>query len=469
MTKHTPDRGRSSFLNGNAIALALSMLLASLGVSIATVALPALSREFSVSVSDVQWVILAYLLAVTVTVVPAGRMGDLFGHRRVLLIGLAVFAAASALSSVAPTLAVLVIARAVQGIGGAILMALTVSAARELVSVDRTGSLMGLLGSMSAVGTALGPSLGGVLISSFGWRSCFVLMTALGLGALLTAIRGSARTNSPAETANLSLDLPGSLALGLALAFYALAMTGTFSSRISGSLLLTACGLATVLFIVLERRAKSPLVHLPAFRNHTILASLFMNLLVSTGMMATLVIGPFYLIFGLGLNEALVGMTMAVGPVVAAVSGVPAGRLTDRFGPAAILLAGLAEMMVGFICLAFLPGLLGVGGYVLSLAILTPGFQLFLAANNTTMMIAAEANQRGMLSGLLGLSRNLGFMTGASGMSALFAAVVGTRNIQLAASETVSKGFLVVFLAAAGLMIIAMAASRSPFSSPRSP
>jgi MFS family permease len=124
--------------------LALSVLVASLGISIATVALPALAREFSAAISAVQWVILSYLLAVTVAIVTAGRLGDMFGHRRVLLIGLLIFATASLACGLAPTLAVLIGARTVQGVSAAMLMALPMAIARETISPERIGSAMGL-------------------------------------------------------------------------------------------------------------------------------------------------------------------------------------------------------------------------------------------------------------------------------------------------------------------------------------
>src|SRR5690349_6052104 len=114
-------------------ALAGAMLLSSLGISIATIALPALARDFSAPISGVRWVILAYLVAATVAIVLAGRFGDLLGHRRVLLAGLSLFAAASVLCAAAPTLDVLIAGRIAQGIGGAILMALPVSLIRETV------------------------------------------------------------------------------------------------------------------------------------------------------------------------------------------------------------------------------------------------------------------------------------------------------------------------------------------------
>jgi MFS family permease len=170
-------------------------------------------------------------------------------------------------------------------------------------------------------------------------------------------------------------------------------------------------------------------VPLPLVRDRATGASLATNLLVSAVMMATLVVGPFFLSFGLGLDAALVGLVMAVGPVTSALAGIPAGRATDRFGTRRVLAAGLIEMTVGLICLAFLPRFFGVAGYVAALILLTPGFQLFLAANNTAVMASAGEKQRGMVSGLLGLSRNLGFMTGASMMTTFFAISVGTEDI----------------------------------------
>ena len=156
--------------HGAVAGLALAMLLASLGTSSANVALPALGTAFAAGFNHVQWVVLVYLLAITVAVVGAGRLGDRLGHQRVLLGGLALFTLASALCALAPTLNLLIAARLVQGLGAAVMIALTVAVMRETARPARIGSAMGLLGTMSAVGTALGPSLGGVLLAGPGWR-----------------------------------------------------------------------------------------------------------------------------------------------------------------------------------------------------------------------------------------------------------------------------------------------------------
>jgi len=161
--------------------LSLSMLLSALGTSITNVALPTLVQAFNASFQEVQWVVLAYLLAITTLVVSVGRLGDIAGHRRLLLAGIVLFTVASVLAGFAPTLWLLIAARAAQGLGAAIMMALTMAFVGEMVPRGRTGSAMGLLGTMSAVGTALGPSLGGGLIAGPGWRAIFFINVPLGI------------------------------------------------------------------------------------------------------------------------------------------------------------------------------------------------------------------------------------------------------------------------------------------------
>ena len=155
--------------------LSLSMLLSSIGTSIANVSLPTLAQAFDASFQQVQWVVIAYLVTITTVIVSVGRLGDMTGRRRLLLVGVFLFTVASVLCGVAPTLWLLIAARAAQGLGAAIMMALTMAFVGETVPKSQVGSAMGLLGTMSAIGTALGPSLGGMLISGFSWRAIFLI------------------------------------------------------------------------------------------------------------------------------------------------------------------------------------------------------------------------------------------------------------------------------------------------------
>ncbi|MBN9670197.1 MFS transporter [Roseibium aggregatum] len=439
------------------IALAAASLTASLGISIASVLLPTLTRSFGTTVSQAQWVVLAYLVAVTVTIVSAGRLGDLFGHRRVMVSGLVAFLAASILCALAPSLDLLILGRALQGVSGAILIALPMSIARDMVPAGQLGSVMGLLGTTSAAGTALGPSLGGLVLAWSDWRTAFWLLAgvaALTLGLAVFAIR---RDSFHGPKSLMSLDLPGTIVLIVALAAYSLGTSGGASGiPVSPAVLMAGALFAIVIFVAVETRVTTPLVPMAVLTDRMTGAGFAMNILIGAVMMATLVVGPFFLTFSLGLKESIVGLVLAVGPVVAAFSGMPAGRLTDRFGARRVMFAGLMQTTLGLIILAFLPRYFGVGGYVAALIILTPAFQMFLAANNTAVMAGASREERGRLSGLLGLSRNLGLMTGASAMSTLFVVFMGTGDPAEALIADVSHAFTMTFFIAAALAMTAL-------------
>ena len=193
------------------------------------------------------------------------------------------------------------------------------------------------------------------------------------------------------------------------------------------------------------------------FRDPVLSASLAMSALVSTVMMATLVVGPFYLSRALGLDAALVGLVMSVGPLVAALTGVPAGRIADRFGARRMTIVGLIGMAAGSFILSMMPATLGIPGYIAPIVVITAGYALFQAANNTAVMTDVRPDQRGVISGMLNLSRNLGLITGASVMGAVFALASATIDITTARPEAVATGMRITFAVAAILIVVALA------------
>lgn len=380
-------------------ALSLSMLLSSLGTSIANVGLPTLARAFGATFHQVQWVVLAYLLAITAFSVGAGRLGDGFGPRRLLLAGITLFVAGSLVGGLASALWILIAARVVQGLGAAAMMALAMALAGKLAVKGRAGHAMGLLGTMSALGTALGPSLGGVLIGGLGWRSIFLVCVPLGVTAFALVWR------------YLPADQPANRVGGLSLGL---------------------------------------------LRDPVLRAALVASTLVSTVMMATLVVGPFHLARGLGLDTVLVGLAMSAGPVVAALTGVPAGRLVDRHGVERMARIGLIILLAGSVFLSLAPVGLGIAGYVVPLVMMTAGYALFQTANNTGAMALAGAERRGLVSGLLNLSRNLGLVAGAAVMGALFALATGAPDVAQADPASVVAGTKATFMVAALVILLAL-------------
>ncbi|MDQ6877551.1 MAG: MFS transporter, partial [Candidatus Dormibacteraeota bacterium] len=270
--------------------LSLSMLLSSLGTSIANVSLPTLVQAFTASFQQVQWVVLAYLLAVATLVVSVGRLGDVVGRRRLLLAGIFLFTMASVLCGAAPALWLLIAARAAQGLGAAIMMALTIAFVGGTVPSERTGSAMGLLGSTSAIGTALGPTLGGVLIAGLGWPAIFLINVPLGLLALILAYRYLPIDRQRPNTLRTSFDSMGTFLLALTLGAYALAMTvGNGNFGLLNITLLLAAFLGLALFTLAEKKAAAPLLRLAMFRNPLLSSGFAMSALVTTVVMATLV------------------------------------------------------------------------------------------------------------------------------------------------------------------------------------
>src|SRR5581483_4802779 len=394
--------------------LSLSMLLSSLGTSVANVALPTFARVFSASFQEVQWIVLAYLLAITTLIVSVGRLGDIIGRRRLLLAGIFLFTAASVLCGVTPALGFLIAARAAQG-------------------------------------------LGAVLIAGLGWRAIFLVNVPLGILSFLLAQRTLPVDRRRANAERAGFDSVGTLLLALTLAAYALAMTigrGAFGSL--NLALLAAAAFGVALFARAESRAASPLIRLAMFRDPVLSAGLAMSALVSTVMMATLVVGPFYLSGALGLDAAGVGLVLSVGPLVVALTGVPAGRLADHFGAPRMAIAGLIGIGAGSLVLSVLPLAFGIPGYLASIVVITLGYGLFQTANNTVVTTDVPADRRGVVSGILNLSRYLGLTTGAAVMGAVFALGSATVDVTTARPDAVAAGLRFTFLVASMLIAVAL-------------
>lgn len=383
---------------GITITLGLSILLASLGTSIVNIALPTLAEVFLLPFIQVQAVVIGYLISLTITVVIAGRLGDRYGCKSMLIVGLVIFSLASLLCSVAPSLWILVAARSFQGIGAAFLMTLAMALTRQTVSKSQLGRAMGMLGTISALGTALGPVLGGLLITLSGWQSIFGLQFILASIAIILAWVLLPNDCIRKQIPTLSSWQP----------------------------------------------------------DQNITPNLMVNLLVAAVMMTTLVIGPFYLSLGLSLNQIQVGLIMGIGPVVAILSGIPSGRLVDRWGSRYIVAIGLIFLIIGSFMLAIVPKLMGLSGYIFPIIILTLGYQLFQAANNTMTLADVPKARQGMVSGLLSLSRNMGLIIGASVMGAIFSFGVGTIQFNQATALAIIDGMQFTFLCAGALMIVGL-------------
>lgn len=441
-----PKAFAASSTKGTLFTLCIGVLFPSLGISIANVALPTLATSFQASFHETQWVILSYLLSITTLIVAAGRLGDLVDPRRLFLCGVAIFGLSSLAGGFAPTLFFLIIARLAQGMGAAILMSLSVALISRVVSKEHTGSAMGLVGATSALGTALGPSLGGALIYLFGWRSIFFIYAPFCCLLFLMALK----TLTPQKRIPLShkthLDYPGVFLLSTCLASYALLLT--FEERLFckiNVIFLLTCLLSLVLIIQREQKTPYPLIPVSLFTERGVKKHLGLSALTSGILMTNLVVGPFYLTHGMGLSTQHVGLVMSFGPMIVVVTGVHAGRLVDRYGFNALTLLGLLSLSLGSFLVALIPMSQGIPGYLGAVILIAGGFAVFQTANNTALLRNVADHHRGMMSGLLNLSRYLGLITGTCVMGAVFSFATGTPHIESALAQDVAVGMHTTF------------------------
>ncbi len=167
-------------------------------------------------------------------------------------------------------------------------------------------------------------------------------------------------------------------------------------------------------------------------------------------------VGPFYLSYGLRLAPAFIGIVMSIGPIVVALTGVPAGRIVDRLGAQRLTIIGLGGIGAGSCSLAVIPFEFGIYGYIIPIVVITIGYALFQIANNTAVMKDVPSDRRGTISGMLSLSRNLGLITGTSVMGAVFAIGLGMSDITEASPEAVADGMRITFAVAAVFIVIAL-------------
>lgn len=437
------------------LSLAFPAMLASMGISMPNVVLPALADYFAAPFPMIQWIVLGYLLSITALVVVVGRLADALGYRVLLLAGLLLYALSALGAALSSSLPWMILMRVIQGGGAAVMMVVSMAAVSLWLPTHQTGKAMGLLASVSALGMALGPVLGGWLADIWQWRALFVCLSVLaGLAAVLVWCVPDTDTAERSSFTWRQFDYLGALLLIFALLALLLASTLPWELWSRLSLYLLAL-LLLVSFVRIERNVQAPLLRLDLLLQPTIASGAVFNMVVMLVMMTTLVVGPFYLAYGLLLSEASLGAVMSLGPMTVFLSSFIAGYWVDRFSARTVRYSGQLLLLAG--CVLFTNVALdqSVLGYVAPLMMTTLGYSLFQTANNSEVLLSVDAQHKGVLSGLLGLSRNLGLVLGASMMSGLFAFYAG---VDLTAATALSQqqaqsGLNHVFVVAGVIML----------------
>lgn len=402
--------------------LALGVTMATLDISVVNIALPTLSRTFGVPLTTVEWVVLAYVLTITGLLLTLGRIADAAGRRRVYGAGLVVFVAASALCAAAPGALTLAAARALQGVGAAMM---TANSAALLVShfpPGERGRALGAFGAVVGVGLAMGPPLGGLIVDHGSWRWLFLLN--LPIGALAFVLLRRIPPDAPSATWP-RIPVPASAAWFGALTALLLALSQGpargWGDRLVLGLLAAAIGLG-IAFFALERRVQDPL--LPGdlggagFR-----ATVALTLIGQALSMAVGIHMPLYLEEVLGLGPATTGQWLAILPLAALGLAPLAGRLSDRVGTRPFMAAGLALTACGMAALALLGTAPSATRVAIALTLVGVGLGLFVVTNTSALLGHVPPARLGAASGMQATMRNLGI----AGGSAVATAVLASR------------------------------------------
>jgi len=443
-----PDRIRS-LPRASWLAVAtvcVGAFMGQLDASIVTVALPRLRTDLGISLGAAEWVSLAYLLVLVGTVIAVGRIADVFGRKLLYSYGFALFTVASLGCGLSSGLAALLAFRVLQAIGAALLQANSVALIRTTVAAGRLNRAIGLQGAAQALGLALGPSIGGLLIAAGGWRWVFWVNLPVGVlgscaGLLFlprTRIRAS-RTRPDWIGLGCLLPATGALLLGLSL------LDGR-PARAGGLVLLGLAGLLA--FGLHERRAAAPLVELELLRDRTLRAGLTGALLGYLVLFAALFLCPLFLAARLHLSAAQTGLLVSILPVTLAMLAPVAGLAADRYSAGPVTRTGMVLTTLGCGCGALLAGRLT--GLALLLALVGAGLGLFTPANNAMVAGRGRLDQAGLVSGVLNMTRGVG--------TALGVAVAGAAYTLAGPNPVV--GFRVTAALLAGLALLGATLSR---------
>jgi EmrB/QacA subfamily drug resistance transporter len=382
-------------------ATILGSSMAFVDSTVVNVALPVLQESLQASVSAVQWVVEAYALFLSALVLVGGALGDRFGRRRIFTIGIAVFGASSAGCALAAGVGWLVLARAVQGVGAALLVPSSLAILGAAFSRERRGRAVGTWSSLTAVASAIGPVAGGWLVEVASWRAVFLLNLPIAAAVLAIALRKVPETRDPPAG---PLDWTGALTatLGLGAMIYGLIeapAAGWGSPRVWGSLAAGAIALAA--FVVVERRTRHPLVRLDLFRNRTFAGANLLTLFLYAALSAAMFLLPFVLIQARGYSPSAAGAALLPLIVLLFALSRPAGMLADRFGARLPLTVGPAIAALGFFLLAALDG---DARYVTTLlpavSVLGLGMAITVAPLTTTVLNSVGERSAGTASGI---------------------------------------------------------------------
>jgi EmrB/QacA subfamily drug resistance transporter len=408
------------------LATTMASFLFPFMVSAVNIALPSLGKDLSLDAVTLGWIVTAYILSSAALLVPFGRIADIYGRKRIFNWGIATFTISSLLCGIAPSAAMLISFRVLQGIGGAMLAGTAVALVTTVYPANQRGRVLGINVAATYIGLSLGPVLGGVLTQGLGWRSIFFLSALLGLvviAVVLSKLKGE-WTGAKGE----KLDHHGSLIYIVGLT--ALVIGFTVLPARSGVWLILGGIAGLAAFIWWETRTRDPVLDISLFRNSRPFT--FSNLAALINYSATYAISflmSLYLQYLKGFTPETAGLILVAMPAMQAVFSPLAGRLSDRIEPRLIASAGMVLTTAGLVLLIFLNEETSLKLIMGNLVLIGFGYALFVSPNTNAIMSSAPKTAYGVASATLSTMRQIGMVFSMAIVMLMFALHIGAAEI----------------------------------------
>jgi EmrB/QacA subfamily drug resistance transporter len=438
------------------LAVGIGTFMSALDGSVVNTILPIIRTYFSSDVAAVEWAVVIYLLVVSSLLLSFGRLGDLRGHKAIYVWGFVIFVAASAACGLAPTVGFLAGARGVQAIGAAMLFANAPAILSKSFPPSQRGQALGMQATMTYLGLTVGPSLGGWLAQSFGWRAVFYINVPVGLLAfLLSTLYIEAEKPDTAHTDRF--DAAGALLFAVGLFALMLALNEGHDWGWTSPAVLGCLAAAVVLlgaFLWLENRRPAPMLDLSLFRVRVFSAATASAILNYVCLYFVVFLMPFYLLQGRNLGPAQAGLYLTAQPIVMAIVAPISGSLSDRIGSRLLSTLGMLILAVGLFVLSRLGPTTPPGLTLAGLAVAGLGTGIFISPNTSALLGSAPRQRQGIASGILATARNVGMVLGVGLAGAILTTFTAAGGDAMLFSA-ITAGFLV----ASGLGLVGVVVS----------
>lgn len=431
------------------IVISIGIFMATLDGSILNIANPSIAKSLNVSMRQVQWVVTAYMLIITSLLIFLGRLGDQIGSHKIYKNGFLVFTLGSLLCSISPSLAYLISARLVQGIGASMMMATGMGIVSNVFPSNERGKALGLTGMIVGIGNMSGPSLGGLLVAHFPWPVIFLINVPIGLIGFYLASRFLPR-NLPSKALE-GYDLAGTFTFALAIAtlIYALSASQKISISFFGLALVLMLG-----FYYIEKKSQQPMLDFALFKIKTFTYGNIMALAVYTTQTSVFFLLPFFLESILGFSPDYSGLLMTITPVTMALTAPLAGTLSDKVGSRKILALSLLILTIAFFMFSTLNAQINLYKLVSGLILLGLGMGMFGAPNNSSILGSIPREKAGYGGGFMSTNRNLSFAVGIAGSASIFSLILSNGQKSMPYVQAYIHASNTVYLIAASVTLI---------------